>query len=321
MILSIILLLVGLTLLTYGSNFLIEGSSTLARKYGISELVIGLVVIGFGTSLPELLVNIIASVKGDANGIVLGNVIGSNNFNLLFILGITGLIAPLKVQGSTIWKEIPISLLAAVMIILLANDNFMQISETNVIGRIDGIILIILFIAFLFYVSTIIKNDQHREQEIENTYSGAKMILFITGGLLALLIGGKIMVDNAVNIANYLGIDDKIIGLTIVSAGTSLPELAATISAARKGKADLAVGNIIGSNIFNIFLILGASAIIRPINFDTTFNIDISILIIATILLFIAMFTGQKGKLDRWEAILLILGLIAYLSYTFLSVN
>jgi cation:H+ antiporter len=321
MILSIILLLVGLILLTYGSKYLIEGSSTLAGKYGISEFVIGLVVIGFGTSLPELLVNIIASVKGEANGIVLGNVIGSNNFNLLFILGITGLFAQLKVQGSTIWKEIPISLLAAVMIILLANDSFLQISEGNVIGIIDGIILIVLFIAFLFYISTIIKNDQHREQEIENTISGSKMTLFITGGLLALLIGGKIMVDNAVNIANYLGIDDKIIGLTIVSAGTSLPELAASISAARKGKADLAVGNIIGSNIFNIFLILGVSAIIRPINFDTAFNIDISILIIGTIFLFIAMFTGKKGKLDRWEAIVLVLGFIAYLSYTLLSIN
>ena len=319
MTLSIILLLVGLALLTYGSNWLIEGSSTLARKYGISELVIGLVVIGFGTSLPELLVNVMASLKGDANGIVLGNVIGSNNFNLLLIVGITGLIAPLKVQGSTIWKEIPISLLAAVMILLLANDRSLHLSNENSIGRIDGIILMLLFFAFLFYISTIIKSDKHRKEEIDSSISGGKMILLITSGLLGLLIGGKLMVDNAVNIASILGVDDKMIGLTIVSAGTSLPELAASISAARKGKADLAVGNIIGSNIFNIFLILGASAIIRPISFDTAFNMDILILIIGTMFLFIAMFTGQKGKVDRWEAVLLILGFIAYLSYTVLS--
>ena len=319
MTLSIILLLVGLALLTYGSNWLIEGSSTFARKYGISELVIGLVVIGFGTSLPELLVNVMASHKRDANGIVLGNVIGSNNFNLLLIVGITGLIAPLKVQGSTIWKEIPISLLAAVMILLLANDRSLHLSNENSIGRIDGIILMLLFFAFLFYISTIIKSDKHRKEEIDSSISGGKMILLITSGLLGLLIGGKLMVDNAVNIASILGVDDKMIGLTIVSAGTSLPELAASISAARKGKADLAVGNIIGSNIFNIFLILGASAIIRPISFDTAFNMDVSILIVGTMFLFIAMFTGQKGRVDRWEAVLLILGFIAYLSYTVLS--
>jgi cation:H+ antiporter len=315
MIISIILLLCGLTLLTFGSNWLIEGSSSLARKYGLSELVIGLVVIGFGTSLPELLVNVIASFKGDANGIVLGNVIGSNNFNLLFILGITGLIAPLKVQGSTIWKEIPISLLAAIMMFILANDLLFHLSDENIIGRMDGVILMILFIAFLVYIFTIIKNDQHREDETQNQISRLRMIVYIVGGLLGLLIGGKVMVDNAVNIANYLGIDDKIIGLTIVSAGTSLPELATSISAARKGKADLAVGNIIGSNIFNVFLILGASSIVNPIKYDTNFNIDTLVLIIGTIFLFGAMFTGQKGKLDRWEALLLLTGFFAYLGY------
>lgn len=314
MIISIVLILVGLALLTYGSNFLIEGSSSLARKYGISELVIGLVVIGFGTSLPELLVNIIASLKGDANGIVLGNVIGSNNFNLLFILGLTGLLVPLKVQGSTIWKEIPISLLAAFVLILLANDTFTFGADANVVSRGDGAVLIFMFLGFLVYVYSVIKKDRTKEQENEETFSTLKTVLLIVGGLVALLVGGKIMVDGAVEIANYLGVDDKIIGLTIVSAGTSLPELAASISAARKGKSDLAVGNIIGSNIFNIFLILGASALLRPIIFDTTFNIDLSILIFGTIFLFVAMFTGQKGKLDRWESAVLLVGFIAYLS-------
>lgn len=278
-------------------------------------------VIGFGTSLPELLVNIIASLKGDANGIVLGNVIGSNNFNLLFILGLTGLLVPLKVQGSTIWKEIPISLLAAFVLILLANDTFTFGADANVVSRGDGAVLIFMFLGFLVYVYSVIKKDRTKEQENEETFSTLKTVLLIVGGLVALLVGGKIMVDGAVEIANYLGVDDKIIGLTIVSAGTSLPELAASISAARKGKSDLAVGNIIGSNIFNIFLILGSSALLRPIIFDTTFNIDLSILIFGTIFLFVAMFTGQKGKLDRWESAVLLVGFMAYLSYTLIGVN
>ena len=316
MIISGLLLLCGLGILTYGSNWLIEGSSSLARNYRISEVVIGLVVIGFGTSLPELLINIFASIKGQANGILLGNVIGSNNFNLLFILGITGLIVPLKVQGNTIWKEIPISLLAAIAILVVANDNLINSNSENIISRANGLILVVFFLVFLYYVSTIIKNDEHREDDTQEVLNTKKTILLIIGGLTGLLLGGKIMVDNAVNIAQLLGVDNKIIGLTIVSAGTSLPELAASITAARKNKADLAVGNIIGSNIFNIFLILGTSALINPIKYDSTFNIDITILIVGTVFLFTAMFTGKKGKLDRWEAILLLVGFVSYMGYT-----
>lgn len=316
MIIYIILLLGGLTLLTFGSNWLIGGSSSLAKKYGISELIIGLTVVGFGTSLPELLVNVLASINGDASGIVLGNVIGSNNFNLFAILGVAGLVAPLKVQGSTVWKEIPISLFAALLLIILANDQFLQLSETNILGRVDGVILLIMFSSFLFYISKIITTDEHQEQELNLSHQTGKMILMILGGLIALLIGGKLMVDNAVNIAKYLSISDKIIGLTIVSAGTSLPELATTIAAARKGKADLAVGNIIGSNIFNIFLILGVSVVIRPINYNINFNTDAAMLIIGTVFLFVAMFTGKKGRVDRWEAFLFLLGYFFYLAYT-----
>lgn len=315
----IILLLVGLALLTYGSNWLVDGCSTLARKYGVSELIIGLTVVGFGTSLPELLVNIVASINGDASGIVLGNVIGSNIFNLLAILGIAGLIAPLTVQGSTIWKEIPISLLAAFMVLMLANDQFLHLSNTNTVGRVDGVILIIMFIAFLYYISTIITTDEHQNVELSPSIGAGKMTLLILGGFASLLIGGKLMVDNAVNMAHYLNIDDKIIGLTIVSAGTSLPELATSIAAARKGKSDLAVGNIIGSNIFNIFLILGISAMIRPVNYDIHFNMDSYILIIGTVFLFTAMFTGKKGEIDRWEALLLLMGFVAYLAYTIIQ--
>lgn len=194
MIISGLLLLCGLGILTYGSNWLIEGSSSLARNYRISEVVIGLVVIGFGTSLPELLINIFASIKGQANGILLGNVIGSNNFNLLFILGITGLIVPLKVQGNTIWKEIPISLLAAIAILVVANDNLINSNSENIISRANGLILVVFFLVFLYYISTIIKNDEHREDDTQEVLNTKKTILLIIGGLTGLLLGGKIMV-------------------------------------------------------------------------------------------------------------------------------
>lgn len=311
-----LLLICGLILLVLGANWLVHGCSSLARKYGVSELIIGLTVVGFGTSMPELLVNVLASINGEASGIVLGNVIGSNNFNLLFIIGVSGLVAPLAVQGTTVWKEIPISFLAVIMILALANDQFLHISNTNTLSRLDGCFLIVLFAVFLFYIFRAIKADKHLHHEPGHMHGTTKMVAMILAGLVVLIAGGKLMVDNAVNIAQHLKVNDKIIGLTIVSAGTSLPELVTTIVAARKGKSDLAVGNIIGSNIFNIFLILGISTIIRPVNYNLDFNIDSLVLIIGTTFLFIAMFTGKKGKVDRWEALLMLVAYIVYIWYT-----
>ncbi len=315
MILSIVLLIAGLAVLIFGANFMVEGASALAKKFNISNLAIGLTVVAFGTSAPELVVNTFAAAQGHQD-IVFGNVLGSNNFNLFIILGITGLITPLAVQSSTAWKEIPISLLAAVVLFILVNDTLFSSAE-NILGTIDGIILLVFFALFLFYVYKQLKSDPSETEEVVNVpaYSNLKMTLFIIGGLGGLILGGHLVVNNAILIAESLGISQKIIGLTVVAAGTSLPELATSVVAALKKNADIAVGNIIGSNIFNIFLILGASSVINSIGFSPAFNTDIYILVGGTVFLFLAMFMGGRKKLDRWEAAILLLFYLAYTVY------
>jgi cation:H+ antiporter len=314
-VINITMLILGLGLLVKGAGWLVEGSSSIARKYGISELVIGLTVVGFGTSMPEFIVNIMASINAETGDIVIGNIIGSNNLNLLFIIGVSGLIAPMVVQGVTVWKEIPFSLLAIVLLMVLANDRFFFHAESDTIGRTDGIVMLTFFCGFIYYIFRAVRSDQHLQFEAGKVHSLGRVVVIIVLGLATLIIGGKLMVDGAVSIAETFKVSNKLIGLTIVSAGTSLPELATSIVAARRGKADLAVGNIIGSNIFNILFILGISVLIRPVNYAIDFNIDGWVLIVGTVFLFVAMFTGKKGKVDRWEAVLLLLGYIAYIYY------
>ncbi|REG85362.1 calcium/sodium antiporter [Algoriphagus antarcticus] len=310
MILQIVILIAGLLLLVKGADWLVDGASVLAKKHKISDLAIGLTIVAFGTSAPELVVNTVASIGGYPD-IVFGNVIGSNNFNLFIILGIAGLITPLAVQSSSVWKEIPFSLLAAFVLLFLVNNYFH--SENPGLSMVDGIILLVLFAAFLYYVFTQLKSEPSTELIEQKDYSNMKIWGLILIGLAGLVIGGKLVVDNAVAMAQSLGVSEKIIGLTIVAAGTSLPELATSVVASMKKNNDIAIGNIIGSNIFNIFLILGVSSIINPLVFNVAFNTDIYILIGGTLFLFLAMFTGKKKSLDRWEAGLL---LVAYLGYT-----
>ncbi|MEP1087957.1 calcium/sodium antiporter [Algoriphagus sp.] len=310
MILQGIILIAGLLLLVKGADWLVDGASVLAKKNKISDLAIGLTIVAFGTSAPELVVNSVASMGGYPD-IVFGNVIGSNNFNLFIILGIAGLITPLAVQSSSVWKEIPFSLFAAIVLIILAN-NYLS-SESPALSMLDGAILLVLFIGFLYYVFTQLKSDPSTEVIELKDYSTLKIWGLIIIGLGGLVIGGKLVVDNAVAMAQSLGVSEKIIGLTIVAAGTSLPELATSVVASMKKNNDIAIGNIIGSNIFNIFLILGVSSMISPLSFKVAFNTDIYILIGGTLFLLLAMFMGKKKTLDRWEAGLL---LITYLGYT-----
>ncbi|PZX60181.1 cation:H+ antiporter [Algoriphagus ratkowskyi] len=310
MILQIIILIAGLLLLVKGADWLVDGASVLAKKHKISDLAIGLTIVAFGTSAPELVVNSVASMGGYPD-IVFGNVIGSNNFNLFIILGIAGIITPLAVQSSSVWKEIPFSLLAAIILLFLVN-NYFSSAEPG-LSFIDGIILLVLFAAFLYYVFTQLKSEPSTEVAEQKDYSNLKIWGLILIGLAGLVIGGKLVVDNAVAMAQSLGVSEKIIGLTIVAAGTSLPELATSVVASMKKNNDIAIGNIIGSNIFNIFLILGVSSMINPLPFNLSFTTDIYILIGGTIFLLLAMFTGKKKTLDRWEAALL---LITYLGYT-----
>lgn len=314
MIINILLLLVGLVILVKGADFLVDGASALAKKYRISDLAIGLTIVAFGTSAPELVVNLFASAENHPE-IVFGNIIGSNLFNLFAILGITGLIMPITVQSSTVWKEIPISFAAIVLLFLVGNDFGF---ETQIVSRFDGAFLLLCFFGFLWYVYKQLKTDTKSvdsSEKFESKLPTWKIYNFMGVGLAGLILGGKLVVDSAVEIARLLEISETIVGLTIVAAGTSLPELATSIVAALKKNNDIAVGNIIGSNIFNIFLIIGVSSTIRPLNYITSFNFDLAIVAIGTLLLFLAMFVGGKKKLDRWEALLLLLAYLGYVVY------
>jgi len=308
--LQIGLLVLGFLVLIKGADWLVNGATSLARKYNVSDLAIGLTVVAFGTSAPELVVNIFASLQGH-EAIVFGNIIGSNNFNLFVILGIAGLITPLAVQSSTVWKEIPISLFAAILLLFLANDFFL--SDTRTMTRIDGLILLTMFGLFLFYVYSQLKSDPAEKISEHHLPGHVKIWGLIILGLGGLILGGRLVVTSAIEMATMLGVSEKIIGLTIVAAGTSMPELATSVVAAFKKNNDIAVGNIVGSNIFNIFLILGISALVNPLDFDKTFNTDMYLLGGGTILLFAVMFTGKRKRLDRWEAALL---LGVYIIYT-----
>lgn len=316
MILNIFLLVIGLILLIKGAGWLVENSSAFARKKKISDLAIGLTIVAFGTSAPELVVNVVAAYQGHED-IVFANVIGSNNFNLFFILGIAGLISPLLVQQTTVWKEIPISLLAAIVLFFLVNDFF--VDEEGSLGRWDALVLIMFFLSFLFYVYKQLKDVPSTSPVAEKERSNFKIFSFIILGLAGLILGGRLVVESAMQIAGSLGVSEKIIGITIVAAGTSLPELATSVIAAFKKNNDIAVGNIIGSNIFNIFFILGLSSLVKPINYNVIFNNDLFLLFGGTALLFLFMFLGGKRSLERWEAGVLLLIYLVYTTYLVLK--
>ena len=311
---QILLLALGFGVLIKGADWLVDGAAVLARKYNISELAIGLTIVAFGTSMPELVVNTFAAYQSHSD-IVFGNIIGSNIINLFLILGITGIIAPIKVQSSTVWKEIPLSLFAALLLFFLVNSFF---TGNKMLSRMDGIILLMFFFFFLYYVFRQLKNETISPEINPKEFPNLKIWVYIFLGFVFLIVGGRLVVVNSVKIADGLGISQSIIGLTIVAAGTSLPELATSAVAAMKRNNDIAVGNIIGSNIFNIFFILGISALVRPIEYAIRFNYDLYFLGLGTLFLFIAMFSGKKRKLDRWEAAIL---LLLYIGYTILLIN
>jgi cation:H+ antiporter len=312
MFLSVLLITFGFFLLIKGAGWMVDGASALAKKYQVSDLAIGLTIVAFGTSAPELVVNSIASFQNQPD-IIFGNVIGSNNFNLFMILGIVGLISPIVVQSSTVWKEIPISFFAVIVLYALCNNFFMP--GNPLLSRLDGFVLIAMFCLFILYVYKQMKQDPQDIGITVHSMSNLKIWVLIIVGLAGLVVGGKLVVDYASKMAAMLGVSEKIIGLTIVAAGTSLPELVTSVVAAMKKNSDIAIGNIIGSNIFNIFLILSISSFVRPISFNPVFNTDIYLLGAGTLLLFIAMFSGKKKKLDRWEAAILLVTFVIYTGF------
>jgi len=303
----------GLLLVIYGANFLVDGASSLAKRFAVPEIVIGLTIVAFGTSAPELVVNIIASVR-KIDDITLGNIIGSNIFNILFILGVSGLISPLNVLRNTVLKEIPFALAITFVFFILANDRLIFNSQLDSVTRLDSLILLIIFVIFLVYILGIAKLKPDDSAEIK-IFSLAKTWIYVILGFIGLFLGGKLMVDHAVIIARTLQVSEKFIALTIISAGTSIPELATSAVAAYKKRYDLSVGNIVGSNIFNLLFIIGVSGMIHPIMFSTKFNIDILVMSGASLFLLLAMWSGKKGKLDRWEATAFLLAYAAYIFY------
>lgn len=297
-------LIFGFIIIIKGADFLVDGSSSLARRLKISDLAIGLTVVAFGTSTPELFVNVIASLKGNTD-IAIANVLGSNIANILLILGVSSIIRPLSVTKGTVWKEIPFSLLAAIVLGLMANDRFIDKNGVSILTRIDGLVLMSFFVIFLYYSFSIAKEIDGMDSQIPSKeYGLMKSVLRVALGLAGLTFGAQWVVDGAIRLALKFGISQTLIGLTIVALGTSLPELATSTVAAYKGNADIAVGNVVGSNIFNIFFVLGVSGTINPIPFHGRNNIDIGMVIFASLLLFAFMFTGKKRSIDRWEGIL-----------------
>ncbi len=319
-------LILGLCLLVKGADWLVDGAAALARKVGVSDLTIGLTIVAFGTSMPELVVNVMSSVTG-ANDIAIGNVIGSNIANILLILGIAATITNIAVQRSTVWNEIPLALLAVLLVVIMANDRIVDGYAVSELSRSDGLALIAFFLIFLWYISKMQKAEKDDDQEKTAKRSVPASAGLILAGLLLLITGGKLTVDGAVTIASSLGLSQAFIGLTVVAVGTSLPELATSVIAARKGKADIAVGNVVGSNIFNVFWILGVSAIIKPLTFAPALNLDVLVAILATVVLFFAVHTGyvhhrlifwkqrQNHVVERADGIVMLLLYAAYIGY------
>lgn len=313
MIVTILLLLLGFVILIKGADFLVNGASSAAKKFNISNLAIGLTVVAFGTSMPELIVSLLAAIDGRSDA-SFGNVIGSNNFNLLFILGIAGMIYPLVVQKNTVRYEVPISLMAAGVLFLLVNDSRILGLDTNGLSRMDSGILLLFFAGFMVYIYRTMKQTVQDDTEGQiKLYSMPVSVGLILLGLSMLVGGGKLVVDNAITIAHHFGLSEKLIGLTILAAGTSLPELATSAVAAYRKNTDIAIGNVVGSNIFNIFFILGITGLIQPIPYNVAMNFDIYVLLGATLVLMVFMFTLTQRKLDRLEALIL---LACYLAYT-----
>lgn len=317
--LTAILFVIGFILLIKGADLLVDGSASIAKKLNISNIVIGLTIVAFGTSAPEFVVNIFASINGNSE-IAIGNILGSNIANILLILGISAIIYPITAKKNTVLKEIPLSLLAIVILGLMANDALIDGASFSGITRIDGLVLLAFFVIFLYYTFGITKSDKDIIEKDEIAVSGTpKSIGFILLGLTALIIGGKWIVDGAVKIAEFFNISQSLIGLTIVAVGTSLPELATSAIAAYKKQSDIAIGNVVGSNIFNIFWILGISAIINPLPFNNNSNTDILMTMLASVILFAIMFIGKRHVIERWQGVLMVASYAGYVVFLVLT--
>ena len=312
MIVQIILLLTGLALVVFGADYLVEGASSIARKFKLSEFVIGLTIVGMGTSAPEMVVSFIGAVQGNAD-ISIGNVIGSNIFNTLLILGITALILPMPITQGNRKKDIPVNIFITVLLIILGLETTLFGFGSDGLSRVDGAILMALFIGYM--ILSFRQNEPVHEEENSKPVKPWLAVLMVIGGLAALVFGGNLFVDSTTYIARALGVSDKFIAITILAGGTSLPELATCVAAAVKKKGQLALGNIIGSNVFNILLILGGSALIHPLSFAGISYVDLGIVLVSALALLTACWMGKRNQIDRLDGSMFLILWAAYMAY------
>lgn len=312
---GIIWLVVGLALILWGANMLTDGSSAIARRMGVSDLVVGLTIVAFGTSAPELVISLISGISGSA-GLAIGNVVGSNIFNILVIVGATALLSPIKVDKGIMTNEIPLVILASLALFVIGSSSYLG-GGAPVISRVDGILLLLFFAVFMRYVFSQAKNSNSQEGEIKEEKPMAiwKAIAFTLIGLGALVFGGDRFVAGASAIAAGLGVSQAVIGLTIVAAGTSLPELATSVVAAIKGRPGLAVGNVVGSCIFNIFMILGLTATITPLPFSGIGMVDLLVLLGSAILFWIVGWFFRERTITRWEGAVMVAFYVAFTAW------
>ena len=304
MLLDILLIIIGVALVLKGADFLTEGASALARRMHVPEIVIGLTIVAAGTSAPELFVSVVSALNGTPD-LAVGNVVGSNTMNCMLIVGCAAMVAPMTISRSTVRKDIPFAVMASILLTCIALDNYL--------GRVDGIILLLGFVVFMAYTLLQAKNGQAEPQNEVRQLNPWLSLLFLVIGLAMLVAGSNVFVGSASSVAAALGISEGVIGLTVVAGGTSLPELATSVVAARKGQSAIAIGNVIGSNVFNILLILGMTAVISPLQIEGITTIDMAVMLISVILVWLFSFT--RFTVERWEGALLVGGYLAYLTW------
>lgn len=317
---NIVLLIGGLLLILIGANALTDGAAAVAKRFHISSLVIGLTIVAFGTSAPELTVSIVSALKGSSD-LAVGNVVGSNIFNTLMIVGCTAAIIPITITRGTLTREIPLCILASLALFFCGSDVLLNGSEQNTISHTDGLLLLCFFMIFLGYTFAIAKKGSDEEEE-ENAIKNMpvwRSVLYIFAGLAALIYGGQFFVDGASGIARTLGVSESVIGLTLVAGGTSLPELATSVVAALKKNPEMAIGNVIGSNLFNIFLVLGLSASVTPLTLNGITSIDLFVLIGSAVLLYFFGLCFKKRTITRLEGIVMIACYVGYTSWLIIS--
>ena len=314
MVLQIFILLAGLLMILFGANWLVDGSSSIAKRFGISEFVIGLTIVGIGTSTPEMVVSFLSSFQGKAD-MAIGNIVGSNIFNTMMILGVTALIAPLAITKSNLKKDIPLNIIVTLLLIILGMNFTLFGKGEDQLSRLDGVILLGVFAWYIWSSFRSDNADQEEDGDGIKEYKTGISVLLIVAGLAGLIIGGRLFVNSATELAKMFGVSDKFIAITVMAAGTSMPELATCVVAALKGRGQLALGNVLGSNISNILLILGGAALINPLSFSGMTYVDLGTVLLSALFILGSAYLFKKKQLDRFEGAILLLMEAAYMWY------